>query len=284
MITAKTKLCGLIGNPVGHSMSPVIHNAAFAKAELNFAYMAFEVKKEQLAEVAAGMRALDIKGLNVTIPHKVDVIPHLDALDPLAEKIGAVNTIVNDDGVLTGHNTDATGFLRALREDGVNPEGKKVVVIGAGGAARAIAFTLAQNGATLAILNRPLEFDWAAQLAERLSQKTSATVKAAELDDETLKTELAEADILINATSVGMSPNTTETPVPATLLRPDLAVFDVVYNPVDTRLLTEARAAGAVTISGLDMFVWQGALAFELWTGQKAPVELMRKKVQEALS
>jgi shikimate dehydrogenase len=239
------------------------------------------VKAEELGKAIEGMRALNLRGLNVTIPHKVDVIQFLDKLDPLAEKIGAVNTIVNDDGVLTGYNTDASGFLQALLERGIEPEGKKVVVLGAGGASRAISFILADRGAHLVILSRLLELDWAEALAKRISQVFSQQVEALELNRENLAGALDKADILVNATSVGMSPNIDQTPFDSNLLRPGLVVFDIVYNPIKTRLLKEAEAVGAKTIGGLDMLIWQGALAFEKWTGQPAPVELMR---QEAIN
>jgi shikimate dehydrogenase len=264
-------------------MSPAMHNAAFAASGLDFIYIPFRVEKERLGEAIGGMRGLNIRGLNVTIPHKVAVIPFLDGLDELAEKIGAVNTIVNDNGRLTGHNTDAGGFLRALMESGIEPAGKKVVVLGAGGVARAIAFTLAGNGASPIIMNRKLEFGWAVSLANQLEQAFNIKVEALELSEANLEAALRRADILVNATSVGMSPNADETPVPRRLLKAEMAVFDVVYNPRKTRLLAEAGAAGAVTISGLEMLVWQGALAFEMWTGRKAPAALMREEALKAL-
>lgn len=282
-ITARTKICGLIGDPVAHSMSPAMHNAAFAASGLDFIYVPFRVKKERLEEAIGGLRGLNIRGLNVTIPHKVAVIPFLDGLDELAGKIGAVNTIVNEGGRLTGHNTDAGGFLRALVESGIEPAGQKVVILGAGGAARAIAFTLAENGASPVILNRKLEFGWAVSLAGQLEQAFNIKVAARELTEANLEAALRRADILVNATSVGMSPHTDETPIPRRLLKAELAVFDVVYNPRQTRLLAEAGAVGAVTISGLEMLVWQGALAFELWTGHKAPAALMREEALKAL-
>ncbi len=282
-VTGKTQLCGIIGDPVEHTMSPAMHNAAFARMGLDFCYMPFRVKPEDLPQAVAGMKALNIRGLNVTIPHKVAIIPLLDELDPLAEKIGAVNTVVNDNGVLQGFNTDAIGFLEALIQKGVEPRGKKVVMLGAGGAARAVSFVLAERGAHLIILNRRLELDWAEALAGKLAQTFGQGVKALELTEENLARALEEAYILVNATSVGMSPNIDETPVTSDLLRPSLVVFDVVYNPVKTRLLGQAEQIGAQTISGLDMLVWQGALAFELWTGAKAPVELMKKEVIKVL-
>ncbi len=282
-ISGNTRLCGVIGDPVEHTMSPVMHNAAFRGLRIDYLYLPFRVKKEELGKAIEGMRALNIKGLNVTIPHKVAVLQFLDKLDSLAEQIGAVNTIVNDDGVLTGYNTDATGFLQALLERGIEPEGKNVVIMGAGGASRAISFILADRGAHLAILNRLLELDWAKELAGRISQAFSKEVKALKLNRENLIEALSKADMLVNATSVGMSPNTDETPVDSDLLRPELVVFDIVYNPIKTRLLREAEAAGAETISGLDMLVWQGALAFEKWTGRKAPVKLMKREALKLL-
>ena len=282
-ISGKTRLCGVIGDPVEHTMSPVMHNAAFKKRGVDYVYLPFRVEGKELGKAIDGMKALNIRGLNVTIPHKVAVIQFLDRLDPLAEKIGAVNTIVNDGGFLTGYNTDATGFLQPLLERGIEPKGKSVVILGAGGASRAVSFILAERGANLVILNRLLELDWAVELAGRISQVLKKEVKALELTQENLATAIGKADILVNATSVGMNPNIDETPVPARLLKPDLIVFDIVYNPIKTRLLAEAEEAGAETISGLDMLVWQGALAFEMWTDLKAPVELMREEVIKVL-
>ncbi|MFC2005964.1 shikimate dehydrogenase [Chloroflexota bacterium] len=284
VISGKTRLCGIIGDPVEHSMSPVMHNAAFRKKRIDYLYLPFRVKGEELGKAIEGMRALNIKGLNVTIPHKVAVLQFLDELDPLAEEIGAVNTIVNNDGVLKGYNTDASGFLQALLEKGVKPEGKNVVILGAGGASRAISFILADRGSHLVILNRLLELDWAKDLASRISQIFAREFEALELNKENLTGTLDKADILVNATSVGMSPDSNETPVNADLLRPGLIVFDIVYNPIKTRLLREAEVAGAETIGGLDMLIWQGALAFEKWTGQKAPVELMREEAIRLLT
>ena len=283
VISGKTRLCGIIGDPIEHTMSPVMHNAAFRQVGVDYLYVPFRVRQEELAKAIDGVRALNIRGLNVTIPHKVAVIRFLDKLDHLAKKIGAVNTIVNDNGVLTGYNTDGAGFLQALLEKGIEPEGKSIVILGAGGASRAISFFLADRGGNLVILNRLLELDWAKDLARRISQTFSKEVEALELNRENLARVLDRADIVVNATSMGMTPNIDETPVTSDLLKPDLTVFDIVYNPIKTRLLREAEAAGARTISGLDMLVWQGALAFEKWTGLKAPVELMREEVTKVL-
>ncbi len=283
IISGKTRLCGVIGDPIEHTMSPVIHNAAFTRMGLDYVYVPFRVKKEGLAKAIQGMRALNIRGLNVTIPHKVSVMPLLDELDPVAERIGAVNTITNDDGVLKGYNTDASGFLQALLEKDIEPGEKNIVILGAGGASRAISLILAERGAHLVILNRLLELDWAEELADRLAKLFNREIKALELTEENLVEVLDGADILVNATSVGMSPNSSETLVPSNRLRPGLVVFDVIYNPIKTKLLREAEEAGGKTISGVEMLVWQGALAFERWTGVEAPLELMREEVIKQL-
>jgi len=281
LISGRTRICGIIGDPIEHSMSPVMHNAAFKNKGVDYVYLPFRVKKEELGKAIEGMRALNIRGLNITIPHKVAVIQFLDELDPLADKIGAVNTIVNNDGVLTGYNTDATGFLQALLERGIEPRGKSVVILGAGGASRAISFILAERGSSLVILNRTR--NKAKICADRISEIFQSEATALKLNRENLAAALSQADILINATSVGMSPNINETPVTSNLLKPSLVVFDIVYNPIKTRLQREAEAAGATVISGLDMLVWQGALAFEKWTGLKAPIRVMREKVIKVL-
>jgi len=283
VISGKTKICGVIGDPIEHTMSPVMHNAAFKKLGLDYLYVPFQVRKEELSRAVEGIRALNVMGFNVTIPHKVAIIPLLDGLDPLAEKIGAVNTVVNNSGALRGYNTDATGFLQALLERGVEPAGKDVVVMGAGGASRAICYILAERGAHLSILNRQLEMDWAEELASQISYDFEMEVRALELGFENLRMVLGKADVLINATSVGMSPDNEETPVPAELLKSDLVVFDIVYNPIRTRLLKEAEAAGSRVMGGIDMLAWQGALAFEKWTEQSAPLDLMRKEAIKAL-
>lgn len=283
MISARTRVCGLIGDPVEHSVSPAMHNAAFSHLKLDYIYLPFRVGEKHLAGAIDGARALGIRGLNVTIPHKVAVIPLLDELDPLAEKIGAVNTIVNDNGIFKGYNTDAGGFLKALLHRGIELGGKRAVVLGAGGASRSISLALAENGAELVILNRQQEMDWAVELAGSISRLSGKEVKAFNLSEQNLRAALEDADLLVNATSVGMSPDTSQTPVVKKLLRPGLVVFDVVYNPIKTRLLAEAEEAGARTIDGINMLVWQGALAFEMWTGLKPPVEIMKLEAVKAL-
>ncbi|RJO60596.1 MAG: shikimate dehydrogenase [Dehalococcoidia bacterium] len=284
MINATTRLCGVIGDPVSHTLSPAMHNAVMASLGLDYAYLAFRVKSTELGTAIQGMKALGIRGLNVTIPHKAAVVPLLDELDPLARDIGAVNTIVNDNGRLKGYNTDASGFLQSLLAASFNPQGKRIVLMGAGGAARAIGFALAQSGASITVLNRKIEMEQAVLLAQNLSRVAKSKVDALELDAANLKTALVKADLLVNATSVGMSPGAGDTPVPAHLLRSSLTVFDVVYAPLETRLLREAAARGCRVISGLEMLVRQGALAFELWTGKEAPLDMMRQAALVALT
>jgi len=282
-VSGKTTVCGVIGDPIEHTMSPAMHNAAFSALDLDFVYVAFRVAAGELGRAIAGMKALEIKGLSVTIPHKVAVIPSMDRIDPLAEKIGAVNTIVNEGGALTGYNTDAMGFLRALIEHGTEPRGKKVLLLGAGGAAHAISYILTEEGAHLVILNRKEEFSWAQDLAARLGRSYEIPVGVGELNRGAIEQAIGDSDILVNATSVGMSPNAGQSPVPADLLCSGLLVFDAVYNPFETRLLREAKEAGAETIDGLEMLVWQGALAFEKFTGHEAPVDVMRAAALKVL-
>ena len=276
-ISGKTIVCGLIGDPVEHSMSPAMQNAAFRELNLDYAYVPFRVRGEDIGRAIAGMRALGLRGLNVTIPHKMAVIPFLDGLDALAGKIGAVNTIVNDGGTLTGCNTDAGGFLQPLLERGFNPEGKRIVVVGAGGAARGIAFALVDKGARLVMLNRTA--DRARALAEQLCQHYPQGAEGMELNEHNLAESTASADMIVNTTSVGMGASSNETPIPRQVLRRGALVYDIVYNPLKTKLISEAESAGCVTISGAEMLAWQGALAFEKWTARKAPIELMKREV-----
>ncbi len=280
-ISGKTKICALIGDPVEHTMSPAMHNAAFKKTGLDYLYIPLRVSMEQLPQAIAGLKALNLAGFNVTIPHKVAVIPLLDSLDTLAEKIRAVNTVVNDNGKLKGYNTDAEGFYRVLLEQGISPQGGNVVLLGAGGAARAIAYILAEKGARLTVVNRRQEIDWAENIARFIHDDLQKEVKVFELGD--IAKALPGAELLVNATSVGMSPADKVSPVPAALLKNVPAVFDIVYNPLKTKLLKEAAAAGAQTLSGIDMLAWQGALSFERWTGKAAPVDLMRREAVKML-
>lgn len=280
-ISGKTAICGIIGDPIEHTVSPAMHNAAFGHLGLDFVYVPFKVKSEDLELAIRGIKALNIRGLNVTIPHKVAVMPFLNEIDTLSEKIGSVNTIVNRDGELKGYNTDASGFWNALQAEKITPVGKKVIVLGAGGAARAIVFMLADKGAELTIVNRNQLR--AQALADMASAAFRKNIKALELNQENLKVAIKEAEMIVNTTSVGMSPDNEETPVPARLLKSDLFVFDIIYNPLESRLLAEARKTGARTIGGMEMLIQQGAAAFELWTGKKPPVNIMRDAALKAM-
>lgn len=281
-ISGQTRVCGIIGDPVEHSLSPVMHNAAFQALELDYLYIACHVRPACLAAAIGGMRALGLRGLNVTIPHKVAVLPLLDAVDPLAQQIGAVNTIVSDGGRLTGYNTDASGFLQALVQNGFRPENRNAVIVGAGGAARAIAMALAGRGARLIVLNRTPQT--AMDLVARVKQSfADSQAIGLDLSEENMRAAVGDADLIVNTTSVGMRPETGLSAIPARLIEPRHTVFDIVYSPVRTSLLRDAELSGARAISGLDMLVWQGAAAFELWTGQKAPVEIMSRALREAL-
>lgn len=272
-ISARTKICGVIGDPIEHSVSPAMHNAAFKALNLDLVYLAFRVRKEELERAVNGVRSLGMVGINVTIPHKVAILRFLDALDPVAEAINAVNAVHNRRGELIGYNTDGMGALLAL-EKMVDLRAARIVLLGAGGAARSIAFCVAKECQGLAILNRTPKR--AVELADSLSHLRASTV-GLPLTNETIREALADADVLINATSVGMSPNVDETLVDGELMRPDLVVFDIVYNPPKTRLLREAEKAGAATMNGIDMLVYQGAASFEIWTGRKAPVDVMKR-------
>jgi len=262
-------------------MSPAMHNAAFKKLGLDYVYVPFSVKSENLPKAVDGLRALNVSGFNVTIPHKVSVLPLLDGVDPLAGKIGAVNTVVNTGGKLRGFNTDAEGFYRALMGNDLATKGKNIVILGAGGASRAISYILAEKGAHLTIINRKEELSWADNIAAFIKKDLGKAVAVFELSY--LAGGLSNTDILVNATSVGMYPGVDNSLVPVKFLSKIPAVVDIVYNPLETRLLREARSAGARTVSGIDMLTWQGALAFEKWTGQKAPLELMRQEAVKML-
>jgi len=276
-----TKVCALIGDPVDHSLSPLIHNVAFQHLKLNYVYVAFQVSSEDLKKALEGIKALKIHGLNVTMPLKTRIIPYLDMLDPISKKIGAVNTVLNQQGKLVGYNTDGAGALVALKANDQDPKGKKVLILGAGGAARAVAYTIVRDARETVILNRTKEK--AEALARELRETFGDKVRHGALCKRSLEKEIKDADVLINATSVGMHPQENETPVSRKLLRSDLTVFDLVYNPPETRLLREAKATGAKTINGLSMLVHQGALSFEIWTGKKAPIDIMLKACSEEL-
>jgi shikimate dehydrogenase len=281
-ISGKTRVCGVIGDPVEHSLSPAMHNAAFQELNLDFIYVAFRVRKDELKEAIIGAKSLDIKGLNVTMPHKSAVMKYLDEIDPTAKSIGAVNTILNDKGVLIGYDTDGVGALKALKENGVSLNGKKLLLLGAGGAGKAIAFHAAQEVEELKILNRTAQK--AKDLAEVLRKKFGKKIDGNSLSAKTIRKELEDADIMVNATSVGMHPNDDQSLIDPSWMRPSLCVMDVVYNPIETKLAKDAKSVGAKVVSGVEMLVYQGAASFEIWTDRPAPVKVMKKAILNKLS
>ena len=281
-ITGKTRVCGVIGDPIEHSLSPILHNAAFNSLKLDYAFLAFKVKSVEVGNAINGMRALGIVGLNVTMPHKKSVISHLDEIDQTAKFLNAVNTIHNKNGKLFGFNTDGVGALKALKENGVNPAGKKVLLLGSGGAARAIAYALAKDADELVVLNRTVE--QAKELASLLNRTFSKKAVADSLTPSAIQENLRGCDILVNATSVGMKPNANQSVITPEWLKPNLAVMDIVYNPIETKLAKDAKSAGAKVVSGVEMLIYQGAASFEIWTGKSAPVEVMRKAALDHLN
>jgi len=267
-INANSSVYGVFGNPISHSLSPIMHNTAFSHIGYDAAYLAFKV--ENIADAVAGIRGMNIRGVSVTIPHKVSIMPFLDELDGMAEKIGAVNTVINQKGLLTGYNSDWLGAVKALSEK-TEVRGKNTAVIGAGGAARAIGFGIKAKGGHVTITNRSAD----------KGEKLAADIGAAFLPLPDFKG--GKYEILINTTPLGMTPNTDGTPVHRKFLEKGMVVMDIVYNPLKTRFLREAEERGCVTADGVSMFVCQGAFQFELWTWETAPTEVMRKAVLEAL-
>jgi len=275
VISGTTKICGVIGDPIEHTLSPIMQNAAFEAMELDYAFLAFKVQVKEVGNAINGMRALNIHGFNVTMPHKNAVIKYLDEIDPTAKTIASVNTILNKDGRLFGFNTDGVGALNALEQNGVSIKGKKVLLLGAGGAGKAIAYTLSQESDEFVILNRTPK--QAEELSAILKQKFKKKIKAGTFSPESIKDNIADADVLINATSVGMAPNPDQTPTLSEWLKPELVVMDIIYNPLETKLSKDAKAAGAKVISGVEMLIYQGAASFEILTACNAPIDVMKQ-------
>ncbi|MFW6272494.1 MAG: shikimate dehydrogenase [bacterium] len=271
-ITAKNKVCMIIGDPVEHSLSPTMHNKAYEALGIDdqFVFVAAHVKIEDMKKVADGVRAMNIRGLTCTIPHKLEIMKYLDEIDPLAEKIGAVNTVVNEKGKLKGYNTDVLGAIIPL-EKLTDIKDKKVAMIGSGGVGRAIAFGMVDKGADLKIYN--LDLDEALRLGEEVGAKAQG-LDALE--------EVKEADIIFNATPLGMGPDFIDkTSVPKEYINSNQIVFDVVYSPHETRLIKEAREKNAQVIHGIEMLLYQGTAQFELYTEHRAPEDVMRKALYE---
>lgn len=278
-MTESIKLLGLFGHPVHHSLSPAMHNKEFGFLNLPYYYQAFDVAPANLKEAVSGIRALGIRGVNVTIPHKVDVMQYLDEVEEHAEMIGAVNTIVNDNGYLTGYNTDSKGFMDSLKEETTaDIKGSKILVIGAGGAARAVLTGLWSSGAVdVCLTNRSME------KAEHLAEKFRGKLALKVWSKEKAVSQNNEYDIIINTTSLGMSPNIETKPWPSDRIKSDCICCDLIYNPLETTWLQEMDAKGNETLNGLGMFVRQGAASFEKWTDSYPDVQRMKETVLQNL-
>ena len=284
-INGHTRLYALIGSPVGHSGSPAMYNYSFEKLGIDAAYLAFDTPLEKTEETVNALRTLNVGGFNITMPNKTAVAQLVDRLSPAAEMVGACNTVVvEEDGTMTGHITDGTGFIRNLKEHGVEVKGKKIVLLGTGGAATAIAVQAALDGVEeLVIFNQKDEFYANGEKTVEKIRKAVPSIGKVSIDDlndtELLGKVIAESDILINATRAGMSPLQDVTPVPAEFLHKDLAVADVVYNPRETLLVQKAKEIGCrAAIGGIGMLLWQGAAAFELFTGKEMPAQEVMEK------
>ena len=280
-ITGQTKIVGIIGDPIKHSRSPLIHNAAIAALGLDYVYVPFHVQPDSLGAAIEGFKATNVGGINVTIPHKQNAMSYLDEISREATLIGAVNTLIFKEGVIIGENTDAPGFLQAMQEDGLDvPQGGAAVVIGAGGSARAIVVTLALAGVrTICIANRTVSR--AVALATDLSEKTGISIYGIGLDDSKLPHAVGTSQLIVNTASTSMDVSHPLLIDPE-WLEPQSIVYDIVYTPPETRLLQAAAEKDCHTIGGLGMLVHQGAIAFEKWTGVNPPVEIMRQALQGA--
>ncbi|MHA1472207.1 MAG: shikimate dehydrogenase [Promethearchaeota archaeon] len=271
-INARTKVLCVIGHPIEHSLSPAMHNAALQESSLDYIYLAYDVPPEELEKAVIEFKKHDIKGINVTIPHKETIIKYLDRVDPLAKKIGAVNTIKNEEGNLIGKNTDAFGAKQAL----IN-----ALILGAGGAARAVSFALSDESDKIFICD--IIEKKAIALANDLKDKMKIKAIGKKSNYEILKSLIIDVDILINTTPVGMYPDVNKTPISKDLLADHLFVYDVIYNPLNTQLLKDASEIGCKTLNGIEMFINQGALAFEWWTDIKPNTNTMKKTIIEIL-
>ena len=280
-ITGHTELIGLIATPIRHSSSPRMHNEAFAKLGLDYAYLAFEVGTEDLEDTIKGFRAMKVRGSNISMPNKTVVHKYLDKLSDAAEMCGAVNTIVNDNGVLTGHITDGIGYMSGLKDAGIDIIGKKMTIVGAGGAATAIQVQAALDGVKeISIFNRKDAFyERAQKTVKDINEKTNCKATLYDLEDlDKLKEEIASSYIFTNATGMGMKPLEGQTYIPdKSFLRKDLIVTDVVYAPAETALLKMAKEVGCKTLNGFPMMLFQGAAAFKLWTNQDMPIEHVKE-------
>ncbi len=272
MINAKTRVTGLIGYPVEHSLSPLMHNTAFDRLGLNYCYVAMPVREEALKDAIKGLKALNFAGFNVTVPHKEKVIPLLDDIDEEARFIGAVNTVKNEDGNLRGYNTDGRGFMESLREAGIEVKGKDIFIVGAGGAARAIGYYLVREASRVCIFD--IDSGKAISLVNALKGVRDNVVFVDSLS------RIRSSDLIINATPLGLKEED-PLPVDLRLLSRDQVIYDLIYW--DTTLVREARAIGCRAVNGLGMLLWQGVLAFRIWTGITPPVEIMREVLMQGM-
>ena len=282
-ISPSTQICAVIGNPIAHSLSPAIHNAAFVELDLDFVYVACRV--EDVKNALAGMRAFNnFRGMSVTIPHKIEIMKYVDEIAEVDRSIGSINTVINEQGKLLGFGTDGPGALKAIVDAGVDIDGEKILMLGSGGAARAISFTLARNAklGELSILD--VNEIMLQQLTADLRAGTDAFIKSELLTKNSLAGAMENADIIIHCTPVGMHPNEDASLIPAEFFRPEQVIFDVVYTPLETKMLAQAGERGLKIISGVDMFINQAVLQFERFTGVDAPVEVMRQVVMEQLT
>ena len=281
-ISFSTQLCAVIGNPVAHSLSPAIHNAGFEALGLDFIYIPCQV--EDVKSALAGMRAFhNFRGMSVTIPHKVEAMKYVDEVADADRTIGSINTIIKEQGRLIGLGTDGPGALKALVDAGVEMEGKTVLMLGAGGAARAIAFTLALKTGLKELAMLDVNEAMLRELAHDLKTHTQAHITFNPFNDRSLAEAMARADIIVHCTPVGMHPKENASLVPAELFRPGQVVFDIVYTPLETKLLADAKSRGLQVISGVEMFINQAVLQFEQFTGVDAPADVMRRVVMEHL-
>ncbi len=281
-ITGHTGLLCLLGSPVAHSISPEMHNEACNQLGLDYSYLAFDVPEEKMPQTVEGLRTMGVRGWNITMPGKNIMCKLADKVSPASEISGACNTIVNDNGVLTAYTTDGVGFMRAVADNGVDIIGKKMTLFGAGGAATAILVQAALDGvAQIDVFNvKDAFYDRAEDIAKKLNERTDCKVAIHDFSDlELIRASIADSAILVNGTSVGMAPNTDATVLPdPNMLHEGLFVFDVIYNPVETRFLREAKEAGCKTANGMYMLLYQGAASFKLWTGEDMPVEIIKEK------
>ncbi len=280
-LSGHTKTFCLIGHPVEHSMSPTMWNPALQELDLDYIYVAFNVHPDDLEKAINGIRALGIKGVNVTIPHKETIIKYIDEIDPIARKMGAINTIKNDNGLLKGRNTDGDGARKSLIDAGCEISGKKILILGSGGVARAICYILSKEAEKI-ILTDIIE-ERAINLAKEVKDKMKAEVIGKLSSETNIKEEIKDTDILINATPLGMYPKVNASPISKELLQSNLFVFDVIYNPLETKLMKEAAEIGCKTLGGLDMLINQGVIAFEWWTGKSPNSALMKNKIIDFL-